>query len=214
MRQKRYDSDLTDSQWERLSRYFATDLDTPPAKAGRFLGGSARPLTGQRSDLMELSLRQRSSSHRITQSGFHFAGSAMMPATRVAPRYFLFAVWRLRARSGGVASALPLVSQDITDNYQCRECFATLNEKSPRTDRFICPQERQLHKARDLYCSSRALLNTVSEATPCGIMCWTRSCMLSKQEPSGACCPASLPDGGPPITIFDGGGRRAESYAF
>ncbi len=95
MRQKRYDSDLTDSQWERLSRYFATDLDTPPAKAGRFLGGSARPLTGQRSDLMELSLRQRSSSHRITQSGFRFAGSAMMPATRVAPRYFLFAVWRL-----------------------------------------------------------------------------------------------------------------------
>ncbi len=124
---------------------------------------------------MELSLRQRLTSHRITQSGFHFAGSAMMPATRVAPRYFLFAVWRLRARSGGVASALPLVSQNITDNYQCRECFATLNEKSPRTDRFrtdrfICPQERQLHKARVLYCaakrvllecSSRALLNTV-----------------------------------------------------
>ena len=25
MRQKRYDSDLTNSQWERLSRYFATD---------------------------------------------------------------------------------------------------------------------------------------------------------------------------------------------
>lgn len=45
----------------------------------------------------------------------------------------------LRARSGGVASALPLVSRDITDPYQYRECFATLNEKSPRTDRFICP---------------------------------------------------------------------------
>jgi hypothetical protein len=25
MRQKRYDSDLTNSQWERISRYFATD---------------------------------------------------------------------------------------------------------------------------------------------------------------------------------------------
>ncbi len=159
------------------------------------MGGSARPLTGQRSNLMELSLRQRLTSHRITQSGFHFAGSAMMPATRVAPRYFLFAVWRLRARSGGVASALPLVLQDITDNYQCRECFATLNEKSPRTDRFrtdrfICPQERQLHKARDLYCaakrvllecSSRALLNTVKCSAPLAVIYCSR---LSCSEPS------------------------------
>ena len=148
---------------------------------------------------MELSLRQRSSSHRITQSGFRFAGSAMMPATRmenlsvhspeILPVLCLKALVRhllrgalpkqlLRTRSGGVASALPLVSQDITDTYQYRECFATLNEKSPRTDRFradrfISPKERQLHKARDLYCaaervllecSSRALLNTVKAA--------------------------------------------------
>ena len=76
----------------------------------------------------------------------------MMPATRmenlsvhspeILPVFCLKALVRhllrgalpkqlLRTRSGGVASSLPLASQDIIDTYQCRECFATLNEKSP-----------------------------------------------------------------------------------
>jgi hypothetical protein len=35
------------------------------------------------------------------------------------------------ARLGGVASALPFASQDSTYTHRSRECFATLNEKSP-----------------------------------------------------------------------------------
>ena len=124
-------------------------FDTPPAKAGRFLGGFARPLTGQRSDLMELSLRQRSSSHQITQN----VGSAMMPATRmenlsvhspeILPVLCLKALVRhllrgalpkqlLRTRSGGVASALPLASQDNMDTDYSRECFGSLNAHRAR----------------------------------------------------------------------------------
>jgi hypothetical protein len=57
-------------------------------KAGRFLGGFVRPLTGQRSDLMERlmerSLWQWSSSRRSTQNGSRFVGSAIWTARSFA----------------------------------------------------------------------------------------------------------------------------------
>ena len=57
-------------------------------KAGRFLGGFVRPLTAQRSDLMERlmerSLWQWSSSRRSTQNGSRFVGSAIWTARSFA----------------------------------------------------------------------------------------------------------------------------------
>jgi len=128
-------------------------LDTPPAKAERFLAGqpashgSTKRLNGAFAPAAVVFSPDYTK--RLSLCGqCHDASYSGCP--EILPVRCLEALVRpllrgalpkqlLRARSGGVASALPLVSQDITDAYQYRECFATLNEKSPRTDRFICP---------------------------------------------------------------------------
>ena len=158
-----------DEEAQRTSRL----LTLPRLKPGDSWRVSP-PLTGQQSDLMELSLRQRSSSHRITQSGFRFAGSAMMPATRVGPRYFLFAVWRLwygpsfevPCRSNCSGRGREGLPPHCRLSRKTLQTLISIGSVSLRSTRRV-PEPTGSYvpaKARDLYCSSRALLNTVSRA--------------------------------------------------
>jgi hypothetical protein len=125
---------------------------------------------------MERSLRQRLTSHRSTQSGFRFAGSAIcgqchadrqvhepsgpLPATRVAPRYLLFSVWRLwqgtsfempcRSNCSGRGwEGLPphcrlprKTTHTLTNIVSVSIHYVHRSEKSPRTERFM---NRQVH---------------------------------------------------------------------